>query len=74
MLDRFLYLWCVLHVILLVVEIIRYKHSNTALKFKYYLKNRLLDITYFVYGLDKIGCVFFIGYICFNYITNGVLL
>lgn len=74
MLSRFLILWCILHVILFVVEFIRYKYSNTSLKFEYYLKNGLLDITYLVYGLDTVGCVFSIVYVCYNYITKGVLL
>ena len=74
MLSRFLILWCVLHIILLIVEFIRYQHSNTALKLKYYLKNRLFGITYCVYVLDIMGWVIFIGYICYNYITKGVLL
>lgn len=51
MLGRFLVIWCVLHVILLVVETIRYMYSNTALKFKYYLLDRLLGITYVVITL-----------------------
>lgn len=74
MLGRFLIIWCVLHVIIIVVETIRYKCSNTALKFKYYLKNKLLGITYVVYGLDKIGCLFFIVSICYIYIIKGGLL
>ena len=74
MLGRFLILWCILHVILLVVEVVRYIYSNTVLKFKYYLTDRLLGITYVVYKLDMIGCVSLIGYICYNYITKGILL
>lgn len=74
MLKRFVILWCIVHVILLVVETIRYKYFNTIFNFKYYLRNRLLDITYVIRELDKIGCIFFIGYVCYNYITKGVLL
>ena len=74
MLSRFLILWCVLHIILLVVEIIRYQYSNTMLKFKYYFEDRLLGITYIVLVFDGLMCLATIGYVCYNYITKGVLI
>ena len=74
MLCRFLIIWGILHLVLLIVEIARYYYSNTALKLRYHLGNSLWDMTYLVIGLDVFGCMSFVSYLCYNFITKGVLL
>ena len=74
MVIRFFAVWGLLHVVLFLVELVRYKLSNTSLKFKYYFDTQVLDITHLVCAADIILCLLFIGYICYNFITKGTLL
>lgn len=55
MLFRFAIVWSVLHIILFFVERYRYKHSHYSW---YGFKNDgMLDITYFILGIDKTGAI-----------------
>jgi hypothetical protein len=54
-LFRFLIIWTLLHIILFFVEWYRYKHSNWSW---YGFKNDgMLDITYIILAIDKIGVI-----------------
>lgn len=54
-LFRFLIIWTLLHIILFFVEWYRYKHSNWSW---YGFKNDgMLDITYIILVIDKIGVI-----------------
>lgn len=61
---RFIFVWVILHIILFFIERYRYKHSSWSL---YGFKNNgMLDITYIILFVDKIGAcigtILLIGY------------
>ena len=67
-LFRFSIVWFLLHIILFFIERYRYKHSNWS--WYGFKNNHMLDITYIILGIDKvgfsIGIVMLIGYWIFQ--------
>ena len=59
-LFRFIFVWFMLHIILFFVERYRYKHSNWS--WYGFKNNGMLDITYMVWAIDRIGgCIAIVG-------------
>lgn len=74
MVSRFFIVWGLLHAALIIIEVIRFHCYKGGYNNEFYVKNKLLGITYIVYAMDFILAIAFVLYLCYNYIINGVLL